>query len=347
MKAITFQDLQKVAYETVPDPQIIEPTDAIVKVILTAVCGSDLHVYHGRETGCDCGTVMGHEFVGEVVEVGNAVKTIKIGDKVVSPFSTNCGQCYFCKIGLTARCTEGQLYGWRSDGQGLEGGQAEYVRVPLADGTLFNYADIANDKQALLAGDVLSTGFFCADMADIRKSGNYGVVGCGPVGLMAVLGAKYLGAEKVYAIDSIPERLDMAKRFGAIPISLKQNPIEYLEEQTKGIGLDAVMEAVGSSSAGKLAYDLVRPGGIISTVGVHTSPQFSFSPDDAYNKNLTYKIGRCPAGHYMRRLLPLLHKFPADPTSIITHKYALSNGVAAYHNFDTKKDGCLKVVLQP
>ena len=179
MKAITFQDVHKLAVETVSDPGLLHPTDAIVKISHTAVCGSDLHIYRGHEKGLDAGTVMGHEFTGEVVEVGKDVRNIRKGDQVVSPFTTSCGKCYYCKIGLTCRCEKGQLYGWVEKGHGLHGAQAEYIRVPMADSTLMAFHKHLKAELMLFAGDILSTGFFCADQADIRPNRTYVVLGCG------------------------------------------------------------------------------------------------------------------------------------------------------------------------
>ncbi len=218
MKAITFRGTRSVALENVPDPKIEAPTDIVVKNRLTAICGSDLHVYFGRETGNDPGTPMGHEFLGEVVEVGSAVGTLSPGDVVVSPFTSNCGACFYCKQGLTCRCTRGQLFGWVENGKGLAGVQAEYARVPLADATAFKIPEGIEDEPALFLGDILATGFFCADMAGVEPGGVYAVVGCGPVGLLAIVGARELGAETVFAIDRIPERLELAKGFGATPV---------------------------------------------------------------------------------------------------------------------------------
>lgn len=346
MHALTFQGIHDIRYSTTPDPILLAPTDAIVKVQYTAVCGSDLHIYHGRETGLDDGTVMGHEFVGEIVETGTAVKHLKKGDRVVSPFTTNCGTCYYCRTGLTCRCERGQLYGWVEGGQGLHGAQAEYVRVPLADATLVTYAAGIDARQALLTGDIMATGYYCADQAEVKPEGVYAVLGCGPVGLMAILGAKARGATQLYAIDSIPERLEWARTFGAIPLDFRvADPVEQLRAATQGRGADAVMEAVGSPQAGKLAYQLVRPGGIISTVGVHTSPHFSFSPVDAYNKNLTYKIGRCPARHYMNKLLNQLGEGHLDLSAFLAKQMPLSAGTEAYERFDKKEAGYLKVLL--
>ncbi|MEQ8810405.1 MAG: alcohol dehydrogenase family protein [Imperialibacter sp.] len=346
MKAITFQGKEKLSFETVADPSIIHPTDVIVKVALTAICGSDLHVYREHEKGLDYGTVMGHEFVGEVVEIGSAVTGLKNGDRVVSPFTTSCGVCYFCKIGLTCRCQQGQLYGWVEHGHGLHGAQAEYVRVPLADSTLVKSPDGLSEEQVLLTGDIFSTGYFCAENAGVRPGGRYVVLGCGPVGLMAILAAKIQGADEIWAVDSVPERLAIAQRYGAVAVDLsKTDAKQFILEQTGGIGADAVMEVVGNPSAQQLAFDVVRPGGIISSVGVHTATNFTFSPVDAYNKNITYKTGRCPARHYMSKLLPLLGNQQIDLSAIISHRLPLAQGVEGYRIFDQKLDKSLKIVL--
>lgn len=346
MYALTFHGKQTIRYESVPDPIIQQPTDVIVKVHLCAICGSDLHPYHEREKGLDHGTVMGHEFVGEIVEVGRDVRTLAKSDRVFSPFTTNCGRCFYCQKGLTCRCVASQLFGWVANGVGLHGGQAEYLRVPLAETTLLKIPDGFLPEESLLLGDVCSTGFFCADMAEVERGGVYAVIGCGPVGLMAIIGARERGAEKIFAIDAIPERLALANRFGAIPIDFqKDDPLEILQNATEGRGADAVMEVVGSPAAGKLAVKVIRPGGIIATVGVHTEQQMAFSPVEAYDKNLTYKIGRCPARAYMERLIPFVEKSRIRLTDIITHRLPLNRGEESYKIFDQKRDGCIKVVL--
>ncbi len=348
MKAITFQDKQQLAYETIADPGILQTTDAIIKVYIAGVCGSDLHVYHARETGIDCGTAMGHEFVGEIVEIGKAVKNFKVGDIVISPFTSNCGQCYYCKIGLTCRCEHGQLYGWVQEEKGLHGGQAEYVRVPMADGGLVLLQEGISAKAGLLLGDNLSTGYYCAEQANIQPGGSYAVIGCGSVGLMAVLATKMLGAERIFAIDAIEARLQKAASFGAETLNYKtDNVIAQIKEATKGRGVDAALEVVGSFEASRLAMELLRPGGIISTVGVHTTNQFAFSPVEAYDKNLTFKIGRCPARYYMDKLSKIALENNAKISSVITHEFALKDGIKAYQIFDQKEDNCIKAILKP
>ncbi len=347
MKALTFHGKDTIAYESIPDPEIITPTDVLVKVNLCAICGSDLHVYHEHEKGLDHGTAMGHEFVGEVVAVGKDARSLRVGTLVMSPFTTSCGNCFYCNIGLTCRCIHGQLYGWRQHEKGLHGGQAELVRVPLAESTLMKIPEGVTLEEGLFLGDILSTGFYCAKQTEIYPDKTYVVVGCGPVGLMAILGAREYGAERVYAIDTVPARLDMARKFGARVInSSNQNPIEVIKAITDGRGADGVMEAVGNSATIKLAYDLVRPGGIISAVGVCTDKYLAFSPTQAYDKNLTYKVGRCPARFMMNELVPLVQEKKYDVTSIISHRLPLSEGVAGYPIFANKKDNCLKVLLE-
>ena len=347
MKALTFHGKQDVRYESVADPVIMEPTDAIVRVKLCSICGSDLHVYDDREKGLDHGTVMGHEFAGEIVEIGRAVKALRVGELVMSPFTTSCGACFYCKIGLTCRCIHGQLYGWVQKGKGLQGGQAEYVRVPMADSTLQKIPEGVSLEEGLMLGDIISTGFYCAHQAGIHSDDTQVVIGCGPVGLMTILGAREYGAEKLFAIDSVGERLKMAAQFGAVPINISdRDPIAIISEFTEGRGADAVMEAVGNERAGKLAYDLLRPGGTISTVGVCSDLNLSFSPTQAYDKNLTFKVGRCPAKFFMNQLIPLVQKTKYDFTSILTHRMKLMDGSSGYDIFANKKDNCLKVVLE-
>ncbi len=346
MKALTFNGKEYIKFEDVEDPQIVSPDDVIVKVALAGICGSDLHVYHEREKGMDTGAVMGHEFVGEVVDTGDEVTAFKKGDHVVGPFTTNCGKCFYCRIGLTARCDKSQLFGWVKEGIGLQGAQAEFVRVPLADSTLVAIPKGVSEEEALLLGDVFSTAYYCADMAEIKPEGVYAVLGCGPVGLCAIIAARDIGAEKIYAIDSIDYRLELARELGAFPVHFeKDDPMQVLRPATEGRGVDAVLEVVGNREAGMTSMTIVRPGGIISVVGVHTEEHFAFSPVEAYDKNITYKTGRCSARHYMERLMPLVQEKRYDITRIISHRAPLEKGPAGYNIFDQKQDGCTKVVL--
>jgi threonine dehydrogenase-like Zn-dependent dehydrogenase len=267
---------------------------------------------------------------------------------VASAFTTSCGDCFYCRKGLTCRCRQGQLFGWVVRGTGLEGGQAEYVRVPLAEGTLMAVPEGVSPEEALLLGDVLATGFFCAAAAEVGPGTTCAVVGCGPVGLLAILGARELGAEVIFALDHIPARLALAEAFGALGVDAgSRDALASICERTEGRGVDAVLEAVGSPEAGRLAVELVRPGGIVSAAGVHTEEHFPFSPAEAYDKNLTFKIGRCPARYYMERLFPLVQQKKYPFSRVITHRLPLSEGARAYAMFDQKEDGCIKVLLAP
>jgi len=346
MNALTYHGDHNVEFESIADPAIETPGDALVKVKLCAICGSDLHVYHGREKGCDLATAMGHEFVGEIVDVGSEIQQLKKGDLVMSPFSTSCGQCEPCLNGLSSRCIHSQLFGWRQENKGLHGGQAEYVRVPFAEHTLMHIPPNLSLEQALLLGDVIPTGYFCAHQANIEPGKVYVVIGCGAVGLMAIVGAIALGATTVLAIDTLDERLVLAEQFGAIAIQRdKQNALQVIRDKTKGLGADGILEAVGSNKSIELAYQLVRPGGIISMVGVNTEPHLPFSPTDAYNKNLTLKVGRCPARFFMEKLLPMVAQGKVNYTDIISHRMALKDGSHGYALFAERRDHCTKVVL--
>jgi threonine dehydrogenase-like Zn-dependent dehydrogenase len=347
MKALTFEGIGRVAYGSAPDPEIRGPGDALVLVEATAICGSDLHVYRGREAGLDAGTVMGHEFAGEVVEVGAAVARFRPGDRVVSPFTTSCGDCFYCRAGLTARCERGQLFGWAEQGEGLHGAQAEAVRVPLADTTLVPVPEGTPLETALLAGDVLATGWFGAESAGAGPGRTVAVVGCGPVGLMAVIAARELGAERIFALDALPERLALAERWGAEPVDVRQAAVETVREAAAGRGADAVVEAVGSPEASRLAFELVRPGGTLAAVGVHTEPHLAISPAEAYDKNLTYRTGRAPVRAYLEKLLPLVRSGRFDLAALFSHRLPLSEGPRGYDLFDRKLEGCTKVVLAP
>lgn len=346
MKALTFQGKENIQYESIADPGLEKDTDVIVKVKACAICGSDLHPYYEREKGLDHGCVMGHEFTGEIAEVGKAIKNWNIGDRVMSPFSTACGHCFYCLRGLTCRCESGQLFGWRTDKKGLHGGQAEYVRVPLADYTLLKVPEGINNQLALLLGDIVSTGYYCAEQAGIKEREVQVVIGCGPVGLMSIWAAKKMGAQTLFAIDSIPERLEKARTWGAIPINyLEVEPQKVIQEATHGRGADAAMEVVGSYGATRSSFNLLRPGGTLSAVGVCNDEHIAFSPVEAYDKNITYKIGRCPARYYMEKISHLAREDEKQLISVFTHQMPLAEGKEGYRMFANKEDHCLKVLL--
>ena len=348
MKALIFQDVRSLSCESVPDPGIEAPTDVVLRVRVAAICGSDLHVYEGREHGLDAGTVMGHEMAGEIVAVGDGVADLAVGDMVVSPFTTSCGVCFYCATGLTSRCVRGELFGWVEAGVGLHGGQAELVRVPLADTTLVKVPQDTPLEEALLAGDIISTGFFAAANAGVTSGSTVVVVGCGPVGLMAVVAARELGADRVFAVDRLADRLALAEGFGAIPIDFStEDPAERVAAATAGRGADCSLEAASTPEATRLAVRLVRPGGTVSAVAVHNEASLPFSPIEAYDKNLTYKTGRCPARHFMDRTLDLVASRRHDLGAIVSHRLPLADGARGYRIFADRLEGCTKVLLLP
>ncbi len=345
MHGVCFQSVENVSWSTVDDPRTEDSRDAIVQVEVAGMCGSDLHPFFGREAGLDVGTVMGHEFVGRVVETAGDVRSLRVGDRVFAPFTTSCGCCFYCKKGLTSRCLENQLFGWRSQGQGLHGGQAQFVRVPLADGTLVRVPDGLSAESALLLGDNFSTGYYCAEMAAIDPAGVSVVIGCGSVGILAVMAARMQGAEKIVAIDLVPQRREMAQAWGAVTAAPGPESLALVGELTGGRGADSVMELVGLPAAQELAFQLLRPGGVMSVIGCHTSPRFAFSPVQAYDKNLTYRTGRCPARHYMDKLTDTVLRGDTHIDSMITHRFEPQNCVTAYDTFAYQKNGCIKAVF--
>jgi threonine dehydrogenase-like Zn-dependent dehydrogenase len=346
MRALTIHGIRDVRSETVPEPRIEAPGDAIVRVERAGLCGSDLHVYHGREVGIDPGTVMGHEVVGHVVETGPDARGLAPDTRVVAPFSTACGRCFYCARGLSARCVSGALFGWVQDGAGLQGGQADFVRVPLAATSLVAVGDDVPAEVALLLADVVPTGWHVARMGDVRSDSVVVVLGCGPVGLAAVVAAVEQGARRVFAVDAVAERLALARRFGAEPLELGGDPRAAVLDATEGRGADSTLEVVGSEAASRLAFDLVRPGGVVSIAGVHHESRFAFSPVEAYDKNVTVRIGRCPARSLMEELRDLVRR-RADLGAIVTHRLPLAAGADAYRMFDLKQDGCIKVAFTP
>jgi 2-desacetyl-2-hydroxyethyl bacteriochlorophyllide A dehydrogenase len=351
MKAVCFQAVESVEALSIPEPVIRDERDAIVKVSLAGLCGSDLHPFFGRETGIDRGTVMGHELVGEIVEIGsdatgNDADSLKVGDRVFAPFSTSCGSCFYCKTGLTSRCVVGQLFGWVEQGSGLEGCQSEFVRIPFADASLMRAPEGLTDEAALLLGDNFSTGYYCAEMAEVQSGGVYAVVGCGTVGQLCILSAISMGAEKVFALDLVESRRQQAEALGAVALDVTESSIEQVLSETGGRGVDAVMELVGLPGAQELAYRLIRPGGVMSVIGCHCTPHFSFSPVDAYDKNLTYRTGRCPARHYMSKLTQRVAAGEFDLSGFITHRFGIDDAIKAYDVFSNRKDGCAKAVIE-
>ncbi|KAJ1804269.1 hypothetical protein LPJ75_005630, partial [Coemansia sp. RSA 2598] len=344
MKAVVFKEPFSVEYQDVPRPTDPGEGEAIVRVIACGLCGSDIHSYRGAEKGLQRDTVCGHEFAGIVEEVGQGVQ-LRPGQRVAASFTTACGHCWFCKHDLSSRCDIVQLFGWinEKDGCGLHGGQAQFVRVPYADGTLMALPDDVSFEEGVLVGDIFSTGYFCAKKAlsalsDARMQPDemtLAVVGCGPVGLCAIISARLLGVETVYAIDKVQSRLDLAKKLGAIAIAPGDSPIDTAcaaSATRSGRGFDAALEVVGSYDALALCFRLVRPGGVVSSVGVHAHDKgFPVSPEQCYECNVTFCSGRCPARSLMPEVCAMLKK--ADVSRIISHRVPLSTASEMYAKF--------------
>ena len=344
MRGLTLDGPKTIAFrEDLPDPEEWDPRDAIVAVRLAGLCGSDLHPWHGREP-IRWGTIPGHEFVGTVVHAGSAVESFREGDRVFGPFSTSCGACPACRRGLSSRCAEGALFGWcpedgdPADPRWLQGTQAELLRVSLADSTLLAQPEELSDAEAVLLGDNFTTGWHCAEQAGFAEGDRVAVVGCGAVGLSAVAAARALGAGEVLAIDPVESRRLRAESLGA-----RSAGPEEARSALGGEGAAAVLEAVGGPEAQRLAVSLCAPGATISSVGVQVGEPFAFSPVEAYDLNLSYRAGRCPARSVLERLLPRIAAgevvVPAD-LLIDPAPVPLEQGAEAYRRFaDRAGDG--------
>lgn len=344
MKAVTFEGPFKVEVKELPDPAIQDPSDVILKLTSTAICGSDIHVYNGRISIPITGWIIGHEYIGEVVEVGSAIKNFKPGDRVVGSFIASCGECFFCRRNWPSQCLKQQTFGFAQ----LAGAQAEYLRVPFGHYTLEKVPGGLSDEKAIFVGDIFSTGYFCAERGEIRPGDVVAVVGSGPVGLFAQMCAQLFQPKAVLAVDSVPERLEMAKRVGAVPIDMsKEDPGAVIRGLTEGRGADVVLEAVGQLDSLSSCFQYVRSGGTISAVGVYSEAEFPFPMFQAFMRDLSFRIGICPVKNYMGKLLDMISEGKADPSLIITHNLPLSEAPHGYDIFTNHKENCVKVLLKP
>jgi threonine dehydrogenase-like Zn-dependent dehydrogenase len=389
MKALVWHGKNDVRIERVPDPKILNPRDAIVRITSTAICGSDLHLLDGVIPTMQTGDVLGHEFMGEVVEVGPGNTSLRVGDRVVVPFTIACGRCFFCKNQLWSLCDNSnpnawmaeKLYGYSGSGLfgyshltgGYAGGQAQYARVPYADVGPLKIPDGIPDEKVLFLSDILPTGYMAAENCEIKPGDVIAIWGCGPVGQMAIKSAWLLGAERVIAIDSVPERLRMAAENGlAEVINYEQEDVfDRLKTMTGGRGPDACIDAVGLEAHGatfdayldevkmstflatdrpsalRQAIHACRKGGIVSIPGVYGGFLDKIPFGAAFQKGLTFKMGQTHMMRYMRPLLERIQDGELDPSSVITHRVALDEAPEAYKIFRDKQDGCIKVVLKP
>jgi threonine dehydrogenase-like Zn-dependent dehydrogenase len=388
MKAVCWHGSQDVRVDTVPDPKILNPHDAIIKVTSTAICGSDLHLYDGYIPTMQSGDILGHEFMGEVVETGPEVTNLKQGDRVVVPFTISCGNCFFCNRDLWSLCDNTNTNAWMAEKfyghspaglfgyshllGGYAGGQAEYVRVPFANVGPLKVPDGLSDEQVLFLTDIFPTGYMAAENCDIQPGEVVAVWGCGPVGQFAIRSAMMLGAERVIAIDRIPERLALAEAAGAEIINYEEMDAGVaLKEMTGGIGPDCCIDAVGMEAHGTGAmalYDTVkqavrmetgramvlrqaivacRKGGKVSVPGVYGGFIDKMPMGAFVNKGLTMRSGQTHVHKYLRPLLERIRNGDIDPTFLITHRLPLEEAPHAYKIFRDKEENCIKVVLKP
>jgi len=344
MRALVYHGQGDIRCEDVPDPMPEGPDGAVVKIERTAICGSDLHIYHGQMG--EGHFSIGHEAIGEVVEAGSGVRDFRAGDRVLVSGVIGCGHCGPCRSGAVTSCERegGRVFGTN---QGLAGGQAEALAVPDADATLHRIPDGLSTKSAVLLTDILPTGYFGAENAEIEPGHDVAVIGCGPVGLMAIQSALLFGPRRVFALDGVPGRLDAAKRLGAIPCDVSGDANGEILEATGGLGPHSVIEAVGADDTIRNALALVRRGGRVSVIGVNTNMAFEFPMALALFKNVTFRIGVCPVPRFWSHLVPLLAEGKLQPDFVFTHEMGLGDGAAAYELFDSRREGVLKVLLDP
>jgi threonine dehydrogenase-like Zn-dependent dehydrogenase len=347
MRALVFRDFGVVELVDVPKPGIEDPGDALVRVTRTAICGSDLHVVHGRIPGMTSGGVLGHEFVGVVEAVDAGVRRFAEGDRVVGSFTIPCGECWYCARRLFSRCPDQRVFGYGSFFGDVAGAQAEYIRVPNADLVLHAIDDTMDDEHALFVGDIFTTGYDCACEARIEKGDVVTVVGCGPVGLMAILGSRGFEPETIYAVDTVSDRLEMARRLGAIPVDANAVHVpSFIQDRTGGRGADAVMECVGLAPALLDCIDIARAGGHISVIGVHSDQELELPLNTTFVKAIDLKF--CGTANIIGRWdesLSMLTSGVVHPEAIISHRMALDDGVLGYQLFERRE--ALKVVLTP
>jgi S-(hydroxymethyl)glutathione dehydrogenase/alcohol dehydrogenase len=377
MKAVTYQGIKNVEVKEVEAPDIHNSDDIVIKVTTTAICGSDLHLIHGMIPNLPKNYIIGHEPIGIVEEAGPAVKKVKKGDRVIVPFNISCGECYFCKHGLTSQCDNsnphgqsGAYFGYSETFGGYPGGQAEYLRVPYANFTPFKIpenCEVEDEKLALLA-DVAPTAYWSVDNS-VQEGDTVIILGCGPVGLAAQKFAWMKGAKRVIAVDYIGYRLEHARRHNnveTINFEEHENVGEYLNEITKG-GADVVIDCVGMDgkmtplefleTGAKLqggamgsvvaASQAVRKGGTIQLTGAYGARYNAFPLGDIFNRNVTIKTGQAPVIPYIPYLYEQVSENKVDLGDIITHTLPLDKAELGYKLFDTKSDNCIKVVLKP
>jgi 2-desacetyl-2-hydroxyethyl bacteriochlorophyllide A dehydrogenase len=344
MRAVTFQAPEEVRVEEKPDPAIVATDDAVVRVEASGICGSDLHIYHGR-VPVEQGFTIGHEFVGTVVEVGDDVERVAVGDRVLGTFHTACATCSSCLRGNYHRCRNGQTFGHGANLGDLQGAQAELLLVPRANLTLRRVPEGMSADVALFAGDVMGTGYHSIAHAEMGAGDTVAVLGLGPVGLCAVQAALAGGAVQVFAIDTVAERLEMAESFGATPLHLtEQEPKRAVRAATEGLGVDVVVDAVGDPGPLALAVSLARDAGTVSGIGAYAG-KGEVPLGLAWLKGLQLRLGLANVIAHLDRVLALMESGKLDPSPLVTHHMPLDEASEAYAVYDRRE--ALKIVLTP
>jgi len=343
VKAVVLERPGVISVNDVPDPQIIEPTDAIVKVTQTAICGADLLPFHGHTPGFEDGTILGHEFVGQIVEVGSAVTSLPMDQRVVNTSTVSDGTCDHCRQGRPSQCYDRSLFGYSGVYPRLEGGQAEYVRVPLAERLLMPLPDSISDEAAVFLADILPTGLSAVRRGGVQLGDTVVVVGCGPVGAMAVMCAMRL-ASQVIVVDQLPQRRELAAGLGAITVD-PDGASALVNDLTGGMGADVVIEAAGSLGALTASFGLVRGRGTVSVVGAHFEPEYPLNNGLMFEHEITLRFSIGDPFSDRQMLLSMIEAGVLDPSVIVSHRMPMSDAAEAYAMFDARE--ATKVVLLP
>jgi alcohol dehydrogenase len=344
VRAVTFQAPGEVRVDEKPDPELTSADEAIVRVEASGVCGSDLHIYHGR-VAIEPGFTIGHEYVGTVVAAGDAVKTVSEGDRVLGAYGTACGHCFFCERGDFHKCDSARVFGHGKTLGELQGAQAELLLVPNADLTLRQVPAGLSDEVALFAGDVMGTGYHAVAETGVGQGDSVAVLGLGPVGLCAVQAARASGAQSVIAIDTVAERLEMARSFGAEPVHLtEEDPRAAAKQVSEGRGVDVAIDAVGHPDALELACRLARKAGTVSATGVYAE-RIEVHMGIVWIKALTLKSGHANVIKHLDPVLEALVAGTLDPAPLVTHHMKLDDAPEAYEIYDRRE--ALKIVLAP
>jgi 2-desacetyl-2-hydroxyethyl bacteriochlorophyllide A dehydrogenase len=344
MRAVTFQAPGEVRIEERPDPEITAPDEAIVRVEASGICGSDLHIYHGR-VAIEPGFTIGHEYVGTVLETGDDVTGVAVGDRVLGAYGTACGECFFCERGDFHKCDRARVFGHGELLGSLQGSQADLLLVPTANLTLRRIPEGMSDEVALFAGDVMGTGYHAVTETGVTEGSSVAVLGLGPVGLCAVQAAIEAGAANVVAIDTVEDRLALAKRFGATPVHLtEEDPRGVVKSLTDRRGVDAAIDAVGHAEALNLACRLTRKTGAVSATGVYAEP-IQLHMGVVWLKALTLKTGHANVIAHLDPVLERLASGALDPGPLVTHRMTLDEAPEAYGLYDRRE--ALKIVLTP